>query len=590
MIMNMWFVFAFVIFLGGGETTFPTTVTPTTTVTTLPAEIPVVTVDLTPRHGVWFERKPDVCFPSDYITILTRLEYGKYVVSVTNWLEKVQQALGVFGSTFDNTLAIQNRVCTTPVENVCPVEGMKNLTKQAAFKRNQIYQLLEEVTVVVDDVTAGFKSFPIDVASSWPNQLARVSIENNVARLPAAYSFSTLVDLTLLDEKDGVVALPEMDAELESRLTQISFQALTILSTLNSLKLVVHNLDQGQFSTELVTYTTLVATLNQFYTNEQITMAAIQFMETTAGTQVYHVREVSTLFEAVLEVKAQVPAPDSWNLMHSYMMHVFPVSRVGYIKELKWKKINTSNMAVLVSTNNASMFLYNPLELNCLSTNWKYCKMCNLHVSILPVNSKCVMDLFLHNKDTECTYMEQDPPASAIYPFSTTKVAVLDMTPGSLVQSCGNQNKVFPLQPATLISLNNTCSYDLIDNGGDLPVLSAFLPRNLKVIAATLSRNIPNIVEDLNVVQQHFKTYGYIYVIAVGSGLLLLCGVLGCFICCRCRRTRRRRQITPDSRTVEQETEDRLLLRPLQPMSTLSSRLTSPRITTTSRGLVIETV
>ncbi len=585
-------VFLSFIFFIRGESAGQTVVAVTPTAVTTPLPDPVVTVDLKERHGVWFEKQQDVCFPTEYVRILTRYEYGKYMVSVTTWLNILQQALGQFGSDFDSKVARENRVCQVPEETVCPVNQMKNLTKVAALKRNQVYQLLQDITGLVEDVTASFQSFPLKEASTWPIALERVSVEDNVARLPAAFSYSMLVDLTLFDVKDGKSVLPEKEKELESRLTQVLVQGLSILSTLNSLKLIIHNLDRSHYPTELVTFMTLASALTRLVPGVP-QLPAVQYLETNPLTEGYQVRNTSVLENAVLEIEARFPAKDKWNIMQSFQLHVFPISRIGYIQELKWKKINVSSMALLISSNNASMVLYNANELQCLSKSWNLCRVCTVHISMAPLKNKCVHNLFKLNMDKECEYIEQESVETSVVAVSENKLAVLDNTPGSLIQSCSNKNTVFALQPAAMIFLDNQCSYELLDDEGDILFPSMLLPKNLKLIAANLARKVPNIVEDLNTIQQHFKTYGYIYVIAVGLGLLLLCSIILCGICCRCRsrRVRRRRQSSRDAGSQEQVQENRLLLRTLQPIAnTLPSRFTSPRITETARGLVIETV
>ncbi len=570
------------------------------TLTNVASVTPVVTVDLGKRHGVWWEKQQDVCFPSEFVTILTRYEYGKFCQSVNDWLKKARVTLGMFGSEFDNQDAIRNRICADDVrvDAICPVNRLKNLTKVAALKRNQLYQFLDELTAVKDGVIAGFQNFPVNEASIWPDNLNRVQVQGNVARLPVTFSFATEVDQSLFDGNGDQPTLPEKDTELESRLTQMTMTVLKLLATCNDLKLIIHNLDRHQFPTDLVSYAMLSSTLSMLMDNhDRMTLAAVQYLETSPVTKVYQVHSTDVLSEAVLEIKSQFPAKNHWNILSNYRLYVLPISRVGYIQELKWKKMNVTSKSILIDHNNATMVEYEPSQLNCQQANWESCRICELPALFSPIYDKCLMNLFSRGSDAECTYIEQSPPPAALIPFSSNHLALVDKSPGSLVQICDKDNKVFPLQPTMFLNLNNSCSYELLDDENDISFLPALLPRNLEIIGTNLVKKIPNIVDDLNSLQKHFKEYGYIYFIGFGVGFLLLGCCITCFVFIRCRggwSVSRRRQDLRDARarTSDQAAEDRLLLQTLNPMPRplLPARLTAPRITETTRGLIIETV
>jgi hypothetical protein len=475
---------------------------------------------------------------------------------------------------------------------------MKNLSKIGAFKRNQLYHLMDEVTVNTDAVQTGLTNFPIKETSSWPSPLTRVTIQDNVAFIPVAYSFSTVADLTLLDSRDETFSLPAEKTELENRLTQLSVQSLAISSMMFHLKLIIRSLDKKQFPTDLVSYTALTSALRTLLGNDKrVLLPAVQLLENSPLTEAVQVRDPSSLPEAVLEIISKIPATNKLSQLTAYQLYVFPISRTGYIQGLKWKALNISSTMMLVNTERSRIYQYNPLDTKCSITTENFCHICTIPSTMISLKDQCINNLFFRKSDGNCSYQEQDPPAAAFYQLSEQQVAIIDSTPGSLVQKCGNNNAVFPMHPSSILLLNNTCDYELLDQGNNIPFLPALLPKNLKLYGTNLIRNIPNIVEDLNTVQQHFKRYGYIYVIAVGSVLLLLISILLCAICCRCQRsrTRRRRQASRETSTHtslhDQTSENRLLLRTFAPFaSTLPTRLHSPRITETARGLMIETV
>jgi hypothetical protein len=561
---------------------------------------PVVTWDLGKRHGVWWEKQTDVCFPSDFVTILTRYEYGKFCQSVLDWLRKARVALGMYASEYDSQNAIENRICPDDVrvDAVCPVNSLKNLTKNAAYTRNQLYQSFDELNLVIEDVIAGFRNFPTKEVSPWPDNLSRVQILGKVARLPVTFTFSTTVDQKLFDVNGTQLILPTKDTELESRLTQMTMKVVKLLATCNNLKLIIHNLDGNYFPTDLVSYTTLSSAFSMLMGNDdRVTLAAVQYLETSPVTEVYQISDNNDLSSAALEIKSLLPAKDNWNILSTYRLHVFPISRVGYIQGLKWKKINVTSKTVLINHQNTSMFEYEPSQLICQKSSWEYCRICELPTSSTAVNDPCIINLFSRNSDSNCSYIEQAPPSASLVTIGANQLVLVDKSPGSLVQSCSGENKVFPLQPTTVLNLLKHCTYELLDDEKDIPFLQALLPKNLQIIGTNLARKIPHIVEDLNSMQKHFKDYGYVYFISLAVGFLLLCCGIVCLIvvrCCPRSRVPRRRQEIRDARasSLEQAAEDRLLLQSLVPIMRrpLPSRFNSPRITETDRGIVIESV
>jgi hypothetical protein len=160
---------------------------------------------------------------------------------------------------------------------------------------------------------------------------------------------------------------------------------------------------------------------------------------------------------------------------------------------------------------------------------------------------------------------------------------VMDNTPGTIISTCAGQTKAVALPPAATVNIDPTCTYELVDDKADLPKaeelfdnLQIVQPRNIQVHVSP---------DDLNILQQHFRSFSYIYLLVFGSLFVVILGGGTLWIACKLRK-RRNRYRTP--RRSQDPPETRILLQPIMARPYSPIPLTPPRFIETNEGIRIE--
>jgi hypothetical protein len=502
---------------------------------------------LEPKHGVLFNEVGSVCFVNGNRIIHLRYDYGPAYSSFNEVYNQIITKLGAYGSDHDSALAIRKRVCdkSVRVSGTCP-KG-KSLTEQEARLRNKLYELLDEVHETSDDNFNSWKAFSTSESniSAFPTSELTQDLELRGNTLFGAVNSPYGEQRDVMSVFDTAMNFSNSGNELVDQFLILGHLLLSQLARFQEIRGVIQQLDKGLFPSEFVSFTSLQLELKNLFQN-QVTEAELpllqQLLERQALTLTTQVGDCTAATNPVCKVDiiTIIPTLDAGKkLMHA---STFPIAMEGYLKGLTWKRIQLSPQLFIPIQEEKNIFHVNSLFSRCQSAvPFRDCNFCNDPFVFQSSTSPCLKGLYFDNSTSHCTW-QAESPANTLQTVSAHKIISIDNTPGELLANCNGSSSLHELSPASLLTLNPSCMYELHDRGNDL-IKSALLARNLIIKGKEVIHN-QNLYNDIDAVQRHFQNFGYIYVLSFGS-LLLLLFVCFCGVCmCKFKKYRMRRRVS----------------------------------------------
>jgi hypothetical protein len=187
------------------------------------------------------------------------------------------------------------------------------------------------------------------------------------------------------------------------------------------------------------------------------------------------------------------------------------------------------------------------------------CDLCTLEETTRPGSDPCLKAIAQNLEPWDiCPYEKVRNPQDTVVKLNERQWAYSDDTPGHLTEECDGMNQVYELPTTGILNLNNSCEYQIINNPISMEELRAdrITIQDVSDYPYTNSTDM----DDLSV-EKHLKNNFLVYIITLGSLLLLL--IVTWALSCYCRmktlririptthqRRRRPRQSTLDPATT----------------------------------------
>jgi hypothetical protein len=247
-----------------------------------------------------------------------------------------------------------------------------------------------------------------------------------------------------------------------------------------------------------------------------------------------------------------------------------PVAKDTYLGAMKWKQVQINDDYSLSDGN--MNYALNEKELPRCQKQIEHlsCEICEFDSIPDKLVDDCVAAVFADKNETQleevCTWNTVPEPEEMAVKIDHDEWAYVDVNPGSITETCTvdekQQIKNLELSHSGVIRFKPDCQYNVIN--GPFKGINPFIPKVRIETLTGISRNnhkVKQLVDDISVIQLHFRDFGIVYVTSLG-GLVLL--VTGCAVYCWCVRRRTLRDLFQLRTRAEQPSAPEIVeLRPL---------------------------
>jgi hypothetical protein len=246
-----------------------------------------------------------------------------------------------------------------------------------------------------------------------------------------------------------------------------------------------------------------------------------------------------------VDILTAVPVLENFQYQEK-TISITPIAERTYLDGIKWKQAVLPYSRVMTKTGSNSFFqVPRNLDNHCLGNGLETeCLVCFQPTTIHEIHDACLIAI---NDDKDpgekCTMVSIEGVTDSIVEIEPNKWNFVDTDPGNLLERCDeNEGVLMPLPYSGQLTLNPQCKYQLI-NGPEVnnhPFLLA-----VDFIQSKVTDKLDNkrtFKEDINTLQQHFRSYGYIYILVTCSVVALVMLAYFTVCCLRLKRIRNRRQ------------------------------------------------
>jgi hypothetical protein len=219
-----------------------------------------------------------------------------------------------------------------------------------------------------------------------------------------------------------------------------------------------------------------------------------------------------------------------------------------------WQRIDLSNFTDITffRLSSSEWIKTRDDELQCLDSEQELaCRLCSATGSLVPVRNPCLTKALTQTLEAGlCPIMPVARPEEELIVNNDNKITVIDNTPGVLEETCPDTEKqAHRLPSAASVIVTPNCQYTL-NEGPEVAEIPRKPGLNLELATTTIKPaiTVKTTTEATTEIEQHFQSYGYIYVMCTLVIITLFCSC-ACFVACRFlskrrrKRTRRTRQL-----------------------------------------------
>lgn len=541
--------------------------------------------DLSTTRGILMQEKEALCFPDDFWVIRARI----FVPGIGDTNLAVINEFSAWFTQFK----LAGAADPPSITDYTPLVVTEDIKNMALILKSRLTQVLTLITKTHENALMlqknSIPSLPNENSYPWLTDASKphsgavnvnpieLDTGNKIAYfhtdLPELSGRSLLTQVKIKDEKriPKLSDVPFNQTQMQTYLQEVavSFDLLTHswttlqqsidilrkfqypgqLYNVEELGFIRDHVLQGTFATESDWQ---ISDFFSFLMMAQSTMVNSVFEEEDEILQLSEIL-LPAATRVQLDIFTFIPLVKRIQTYKHFHLFAYPFGYLDqYWNSVKWKKASIRITDVITDGTTFYMLDDAKQSLSCW-TEFNRCSICSFKQTPSELPKSCERAIVTgQNVDSHsgCSIEDVENPEDGFIKINDSSVVYFDNTPGNILASCPERS-LLPesLSHSGILNFNHSCSYTMI-NG---PFTSLAL--NLPQIAVTFIRNKDDtaakntIISDLTDVQEHFKEFGWIYILTSCITLILLLWMVCCICCTKrdmrfsfprcCRRARR---------------------------------------------------
>lgn len=344
--------------------------------------------------------------------------------------------------------------------------------------------------------------------------------ENRTIIVPSGQAINPV---TQSDERD-LDYLLHMDSYLQDTLEHVDDVVAALLQ-----HQLPHNLYQTRAFGAAVTE--VVQATKNFMTDGELRMMLSAVPLTSPYSRNCNKDDIISTPQCPLAIATMIPIIQAKQAFKLMTVETLPVLHRGVFTN-DWKRLVLPEKRILVRDDDQIVPL-NGNNLVCHTTPPEvFCDLCMMIQQTTVEPSDCLIAIL--NKQNPWKVCETEKiatPHDTAFKLSNTEFAYVDVSPGTLVEKCPNEDLVKEsLLPTGLVHFNQSCTYT-VTNG---PFAQGTVPQNVDLIFNTKMQEIDiTRHETESVLSEHWEQNGVYYFIAMSVTVGGLVITFACYCYCR---------------------------------------------------------